>query len=349
MAKALEYVRGPKDEYSSEEKQQYRETTWHCLSENLSSNAKVLFFPSKHGYDIPIALKFGFKEENLIACDENPAIIASGSWRKKYPRIRCYGNDLVRTIERLDKENIMLDAVVGDFCSNLCDMVFNSLSKLLTTPILNDPFVLGITLLKGRESSAIAALARMLFGDSNRTIDRISIIDEYIRHFFKFSTSVLLTKDYMSKTQTMTYSILKLYNSDIIHDRKFNVFTSPYVLKEVKVLEEMDHCQWNGWRAKRKETYDEAQDRFNKYQDKYLKRRNALQDYVEEQLEKVPQGDNLPRKYSCMYYGAEYLPLIELPTRRHKHLPSILAEWEKVREKEKKLAAKLLIPKKEEM
>ena len=142
----------PLNQYQFKEKQEYREVVWDTLASNLDvSSAKVLFFPGRHGLEIEVALKHGFKEENLIACEENKAILATAAWRKQYPRIRCYGTKLSRTVERLAKDGLILDAANLDYCSNLCTAVFNDLRALHSGAIFGKSFILALTVLKGRD------------------------------------------------------------------------------------------------------------------------------------------------------------------------------------------------------
>ena len=102
-------IRAPKTGYNFEEKNKYRHKVWSTFAEKLDvSSAIVLFLPSKEGLEIPIALSYGFKEENLIAVDDCPAVIAASKWRKEYPKIKFYGNSLSRAGERIKQDDICL-------------------------------------------------------------------------------------------------------------------------------------------------------------------------------------------------------------------------------------------------
>lgn len=196
----------PTHEYLNNEKAQYRESVWAAFAEAVPdpSTANVLFFPGRHGLEIPVALRYGFSEENLIACDENAAILATAKWRKEYPAMRCYGTKLKRTIERLAADGIVLDAIALDYCSNLCTAVISDLRQILLTQ--GDTLIIAITLLKGREDRALADIARLAFHQPHGPMDRMAIIQALFASW-DFRSRSLLNSEYRSGSKNMTYGV----------------------------------------------------------------------------------------------------------------------------------------------
>ena len=203
----------PACEYDSEQKAQYREMVWATFADVVfdSATARVLFFPGRHGFEIPVALKYGFQEANLIACEENAAILATAKWRKEYPSVRCYGTNLNRTIDRLVGDKVRLNAVNLDYCSNLCGAVLADLRKLVEREIWDgDQFAVAVTLLKGREDTALVDIAKLVFGNANGAADRIGIIKAFVTSQLYMDCDLLHQGEYRSGTKNMAFGVLRM-------------------------------------------------------------------------------------------------------------------------------------------
>lgn len=247
----------PQNEYYFAEKELYRETIWGTFAKHTNtSTAKVLFFPGKHGLEIPVALSNGFHEENLIACEENKALLVNSEWRKKYPKVKLYGSPLKRTIERIEKHGIKLDALNLDYCSNLSQSIFDDLSTLLKSDILAWPVTIAITMLKGREWCELADLARLLCAQESGSVDRVGIIVRLIKSKGYYVQSIL-SDEYRSDTKYMSYGILKVANDKWLRGEWRKFFDSHY--PDVKTLIGLDGLRCN---AKSREEYDSYSEAF---------------------------------------------------------------------------------------
>ena len=208
----------PKNLYDFPEKDGYRETIWGTFAKELNpSTAKILFFPGKQGLEIEVALGYGFKEESLIACDRSKALIATAQWHKQYPQIRCYGSELSRTIDRLAEDDIIIDGINLDYCSNLCGEVLDDLIKVLNYIVKkkNHNLLLAITLLKGRESSALTAIAKLVFKEASGAVDRVSLVRSFLMAS-GFYTMTILNSDYRSNTKNMSYGVLSIQSESSV-------------------------------------------------------------------------------------------------------------------------------------
>lgn len=198
----------PSHEYDTEQKREYREAVWSAFAQSVPvvATAKVLFFPGRHGFEIPVALRYGFKAENLIACEENAALLATAKWRKDYPTIRCYGTELQRTAKRLAQEGVTLDAANLDFCSNLSQGIFGGIDALIQRGPIAPSFALAITVLKGREDPTLVSSIRALTG-ADGPIDRIKVLRAYITQVLSQCTWGVTKGEYRSGAQNMSFAV----------------------------------------------------------------------------------------------------------------------------------------------
>jgi len=205
----------PKHGYLTEIKDAYRKDVWRqfALLTDDPENAKVLMLPSNHSAEIEEALKIGIKEENIYACDENAAMLATAPWRKKYPKINILGNKLTRAMERLQERKIKIDIANLDLCTNLSKWMFEDIISLLKL-LLKDKIILGLTLLKGRETSSETTLARMLFKGNNNVADRIEIVFQHIKSQPNICAAMQFKKEYKSGRQKMVYGVFDIISSD---------------------------------------------------------------------------------------------------------------------------------------
>lgn len=280
MAQAIQ-ERGPKKGYDFPAKQAYRQAVWKHFAENVPDvgSAKALFLPGRDGMEIPIALGLGFKEENLIACDENPALIATALWHKQYPLIRCYGSSLERAVERMRVDGVAIDAANLDFCSNLSTPVLVSIRQLLMGGIVNQPCLLAVTVLKGREGAALAAIARLSFHDGRNCIDRVGVIQRYIADGYPYIARLLAKGEYRSQTQSMIWGVLAIGSREWVYDEwdRFWSFRLPGI-EELELLDEQITSS----------TVDLAT--FHRLQEEFMAKRQSLKDEEQSWMDSVTAG-----------------------------------------------------------
>ena len=249
-------TREPQNEYIFPEKEAYRESVWSTFAKHIApSTARVLFYPGRHGLEIPIALKHGFKEENLIACEMNKALLINSEWRKIYPQVRLYGTPLLRTIERLESDKIKLDAVNLDYCSNLCQPIFTDVKELLKSKCVKWPFFIAVTMLKGREWCEFADIARMICPQEDGTIDRIGVVMALIRSW-NYLVKPILNKEYRSDNKFMNYGIFGVTTEQWLKDEWRRFFDLHH--NEVKTLIGLDTLRCEAKTLKEFQCYSDA-------------------------------------------------------------------------------------------
>ncbi len=211
--------RGPKTGYDFKAKEKYRDDVWKCFSENLDTKkAVVAFLPSKEGLEIPVALKYGFKEKNLIAIDENPALLATAKWRKEYPLIKCYGSKVGRAFERMANDGVRLHAANLDFCNNLSEELLCEVKSCLTSKCIRYGIsYVSITMLEGRETHIINILADMI-SDESHISKRHSVMSKFLNNEYRGKVKAKNSGKYRSKTQTMSYTVFELTDGKYIED-----------------------------------------------------------------------------------------------------------------------------------
>jgi hypothetical protein len=252
-------IKAPKNGYAFEEKDAYRKHVWSFFNDNLSKDAKILFFPSKEGLEIPIALSHGFKQENLIAVDNSPAVIATSSWRKKYPDVKFYGGMLSNVIERIKKDNILIDAANLDFCNNLSLELLQEFNTFVCSDILNNSCYISLTMMNGRESTIVNLLADMLmckitqdvyskniFVNKRLAVACLSTIDDLRRK----SAHIKLFEDFTYKSGKikMSYGFMHIGTSAYfasVFKQSYNTYIKPvetYIIQ--KAQEYVDFLEW---------------------------------------------------------------------------------------------------------
>jgi hypothetical protein len=143
----------PKEGYDFGNKRQYRRDIWetanHYFYGNISDK-KIFMMPSLEGTEIDIAIKKGFSEYNIIICDKEPAYVET--LKRKYPKIKTYGVELNRAIERMKADKIELDIMNADLCGPISNKLFDTIKLLSTSGIMRDDSTFIVTILKGRET-----------------------------------------------------------------------------------------------------------------------------------------------------------------------------------------------------
>jgi hypothetical protein len=197
----------PAQGYNTEQKAMYRAAVWRSFATYVPdpATATVLFLPGREALEVPIALHLGFREENLIACEENAALIATAKWRKEYPKVRCYATELQRTIGRLRSDGVVLDAANLDFCSNLSQTIFGGLDALFGSGVAAPSCVLAVTALKGREDSTLINSMRAFMGNTGPA-DRIGVLRLYLANKLRQVTLGITKDEYRSGAQNMVWA-----------------------------------------------------------------------------------------------------------------------------------------------
>ena len=211
--------RAPKNGYDHNMKQEYRDNVWSNIFPIISyyltdDKAKVLLLPSKEGLEIDTAIKYGIKPEQIIAIDENPALIAVSEWRKKYPEVNYFGCKVSKVGEKIKKNGWYLLASNLDFCNNLSDEVINETKAFLKETPLHHNFVFAFTLMKGRESKGITHFMDVLNKDYDINCRRIASylsVCDFKKTCLKEVSQIVFEGDYFD-TSPMTYGVVVLSN-----------------------------------------------------------------------------------------------------------------------------------------
>ena len=210
----------PNGGYDFPNKEKYRQDVWRCFAENVNDvdTAKVGFLPSKEGLEIPVALSFGFREENLYAIDKNAALLATAPWRKTYPNVNIYGSELARAGERMVKDGVFLDAVNLDLCGNLSVPMVSAITGLMGSGVVCDSgIVFSITALKGRETKEMSLILGLL-ADLSGGVELSSMsrpcVMASVALSSGFGAELLIDKEYKSASGVvMQYSVFGALNS----------------------------------------------------------------------------------------------------------------------------------------
>jgi hypothetical protein len=154
-------VRAPKAGYDFPAKSEYREQIWQTFVEHIPdpTQAQVAFFPGPEGLEIPVALKYGFKLENLHAIEAEKIEMP---WRTEFPAVNFYPSLASKAFRQMKSRGIVLDAANLDFCSNLSTPLLAEARAIKNTLVLSPSGVVAITLLRGREVAETTAALELL-------------------------------------------------------------------------------------------------------------------------------------------------------------------------------------------
>lgn len=158
--------RAPKEGYDNKEKRKYRNKVWKHLSHNAlpilenNLNAKVLMLPSKEGLEIDVAIKYGIKREQIIAIDENPALLAHAKWKSKIPKQNRFGCKVSDIGKKIKKNGWVIAAANLDFCNNFSDELIKEIQSFIDSDCLCQTSFISITMMRGRESKALLRLIK---------------------------------------------------------------------------------------------------------------------------------------------------------------------------------------------
>lgn len=160
----------PRKGYDTPEKQKYRQDVWAALiggwvDYKHDPLAHVLLLPSSEGLEIDYVVSLGIPQDRVIAIDKSAAVIATSAWRKKYPDVKFMATTIGGCAEKLRKRKINVCAANLDFCSNFSADLIAQFSSFMAKAPLYEYARIGVTVAKGRESTATALLLKRFAKD----------------------------------------------------------------------------------------------------------------------------------------------------------------------------------------
>lgn len=218
--------RAPKNGYDNSTKSKYRHNVWKNLSEgaipilNENENAKVLILPSKEGIEIDVAIKFGIKPEQIIAVDENPALLAHAKWKYKIPKENRFGCKVSKIGRKIKDNGWFLACANLDFCNQISEELVSETNSFLDTTPISDNFSFFVTFMKGRESKALYLLLKQRNASNIFKHERLSAFYELINwpiiHDYYWACD--FEETYVSNRAPMVYACFKSVHGNITSD-----------------------------------------------------------------------------------------------------------------------------------
>lgn len=216
--------RSPKNGYDNEQKNIYRHDVWEILSKEckralMDSRAKVLMLPSKEGIEIDVAISYGIEPNQIIAIDENPALIAVSDWRKKHPEVKYFGCKVSEVHKKIKQKNWYLAAANLDFCNNFSTELIHEVNTFLKYVPRTKDFSFFVTFGKGREGSALLMLLKELEAPDCFEHGRSAALYHMIKETGgspKGCLSLLCEKQYISSRVPMIYIGFKFNHSRVL-------------------------------------------------------------------------------------------------------------------------------------
>ena len=210
--------RAPKDGYDNPEKRKYRHEVWKRLSKKAlpileeNENAKVLMLPSSEGLEIDVAMKFGIKRHQIIAIDENPALLAHADWKYKVPKSNRFGCKVSEIGEKIKNNGWVLAAANLDFCNNFSDELITEINSFFAQTPIVEKFSFSVTMGKGRETKALLSLINYLDAPDIFMHPRLSTLWHMVEMPDKEFWTLLHQDKYVSNRVPMLYAIFSKLN-----------------------------------------------------------------------------------------------------------------------------------------
>ena len=190
-------------------------------------NAKVLLLPSKEGLEIDVAIKHGINPNQIIAIDENPALLAHAKWKNKIPKENRFGCKVSKIGEKIEAKGWYFIGANLDFCNTFSKELIEELNDFFKKSPIHKQFSFCVTMAKGRESKALFLLLKHINSPDIFKSDRLSALYEMMdlqlhyknRLIYKDLLSLDFEKTYISSRVPMIYACFSL------HPFKKGVFT----------------------------------------------------------------------------------------------------------------------------
>lgn len=152
MPRVMPQRTAPASGYDTPAKAGYREDCYKFLLEGRDPKLlKCLIMPSLEGLEIPLLLKAGIKEENILAVDANPDVLLEADWRKLHPDVECYPYDVGIAFTILANKGVSIDVANIDLCSCLSKPYIRIVENIRDSGALADKARIAFTMQKGRE------------------------------------------------------------------------------------------------------------------------------------------------------------------------------------------------------
>jgi hypothetical protein len=162
--------RAPEGGYDFREKELYRQEVWqgmqraardwsHGVERIDLENATVLILPSLEGLEIDRALERGVQPDRLYIVDDDPKVIAT--LKVKYPDFaeRMYTMPIDKAAEMLAAQSVKIDVINLDLCHNISKELQKTVTRVIKAL---HPHLIGVTVQRGRETTAIMNRVRVL-------------------------------------------------------------------------------------------------------------------------------------------------------------------------------------------
>lgn len=306
MTQTLKSVkrRGPKKGYDNKSKSEYRNRVWETLSKKCkpvlkqSNNAKVLLLPSKEGIEIDVAINYGIKPEQIIAIDENPAVIAVSKWRKKYPNVNYFGCKVSEVGPKIESNGWILAAANLDFCNQFSEEIINEINSFLNSTPIYESFSFFITMAKGRESSGLCMLLKNNNSPGCFMHPRLGVLYQMLipNNQFKEFLSIDFQAQYTSSRMPMIYACFSFKR------REINNFLKGQIKELNKSIRRINNIKLISAKLKRRASTTLEEQLINK-------KEKILLNMAYEQLEYLGQ------KHSCNFIG--FLSKLKIINRKH--------------------------------
>lgn len=214
-----------------------------------------MILPGLECDEIDTAISHGLREDRLVLVHESAAHVAKNAvWRKKYPNIKFYCCKASNAPSRLWKDGIKLVAANLDFCGNFSGEMIDEFSEFCEKAPLCDESWVALTMMKGRESTAMVKLVDAVAKTNKQSLGfkekRLEVMfslfgiqKKFVRPYQgpDFAMAIDVEKFgefcYTHNKAPMACGITKITNHENIANKKL-IETEYYFNEEIKKIED---------------------------------------------------------------------------------------------------------------
>jgi hypothetical protein len=229
----------PKGGYQNEQKAAYRAQVWEHLKAAKDyiqhDFDRVLIMPSSEGLEIDVALAHGIPPEHLLCVDRSAAVIATSKWRKKYPDIDFMACEISVAPCKAEQRGWRICAANLDLCGNFSEDMINTVADFWNGVRGAGPFLMGLTVAKGREGRA----TDLLLSHFNRQIFNEKRIGALTGIAGLDVTKIHDEGSYVGGKQPMAWAVFEA-ECKLLSIRKSNIEAAQAILRKIRSGELQD-------------------------------------------------------------------------------------------------------------
>lgn len=209
----------PPGGYENGTKACYRERVWRAISSAWGGDmaaVDALLLPGGSSLEIDKVVELGVSPESIHAVEKNPAVLAHADWKADYPPTNGYGGKLSRVSHRIADNGQSVQVANIDLTGCFSRETLNTLTAVGESGVFDEACVVGLTMLKGRESHETSVLLEWLASELGIEGDQPRIKLGFRRLFSGRKWWLVESDEYRSGSQTMVWGVAAAATPELV-------------------------------------------------------------------------------------------------------------------------------------